>query len=211
MSRDRLLGAGLFLFIPLVLVLYLRYPFGLAPSLAVGVALMLGHRFVARPFMDRTLSRRCFWCGRDLDGEDRAAPFRSRGKTIPARGCSEDHAAYVLTFARSVNWAFLPLRLAIVLPVLVYLALAVLAAAGRPLIPMAWAVWVFKLPIAAAVVALSFLWPRGARLDVEPAIDFPPHNLFLLGVRTTLWIFRVVGLIWLAQATWLAVRLVVRG
>lgn len=206
MSRDRLIGAGLFLFIPVVLVLYLRYPIGLAPSLAVGVALMLGHRFVARPFMDRTLSRRCFWCGRDLDGEGHPATFRFRKEAVAARACSGSHAAHVLAFARSVNRAFLPLRLAIVLPVLVYLALAVLAAAGRPVVPMAWAVWVFKLPIAAAVVALSFLWPRGARLDLEPAVGFPPHNLFLLGVRNTLWIFRIVGLWWLAQAAWLAVR-----
>ena len=32
-----------------------------------------------------------------------------------------------------------------------------------------------------------------------PAIDFPVHNLFLLGVRNTLWVFRLVGLWWLVS------------
>jgi len=56
------------------------------------------------------------------------------------------------------------------------------------------------VPVASAVVALSFLWPLGRRTDAPPSIDFPPHNLALLGVRNTLWIFRIVGLIWLGQA-----------
>jgi len=66
-------------------------------------------------------------------------------------------------------------------------------------VPLDAAVWAFKVPIALAVVTLSFVWPRGRGIAVDPAIDFPPHNLFLLGVAATLWIFRIVGLFWLAQ------------
>ena len=40
----------------------------------------------------------------------------------------------------------------------------------------------------------------------EPAIDFPVHNLFLLGVNTTFWVFRIVGLFWLGQGIWALVR-----
>ena len=44
------------------------------------------------------------------------------------------------------------------------------------------------------------------RLTREPAIDLPSHNLSLLGVATTLWVFRIVGLFWLVQAAWNALR-----
>jgi hypothetical protein len=203
MSRARLTGIALFAFIPLVLVLYLRRPLGLGPSIGLGVAIMVAHRFVARPFMDRGIDRRCFWCGRDLDGAGVDAPFRSKNAIVPARACSEGHATDLTAFARTVARGRNVLRVMIVLPVLIYLVNAALTLAKLPAIAVDDAVWLFKLPIAAAVVALSFAWRLGRTMTIEPAVDFPPHNLFLLGVVNTLWIFRIVGLIWLAQALWL--------
>lgn len=200
MTRTRLTGALLFLFIPIVLVLYLRRPLGAAVSLGAGVAIMIAHRFVARPFMDRRLAARCFWCGRDLVGAGVAAPFASRGVSIDARACGEGHAANLLAFARFVARWYPALWVLVVLPVLAYLGLAAAEIVGRPLLAPRAAAWLFKVPIAAAVVAVSFLWPTGRVLTNDPAVGFPPHNLFLLGVSNTLWIFRVVGLVWLAQA-----------
>jgi hypothetical protein len=170
---------------------------------------MLAHRFVARPFMDRWIARRCFWCGRDLDGEGFAAPFRSRTETIPARTCSEPHAANLTAFARVVARERNLLGAFIVLPVSIYLVNAALVLAELPAIAPDDAVWLFKIPVAAAVVTLSFAWPLGRTMTIDPAIDFPPHNLALLGVVNTLWIFRLVGLLWLAQGAWAALARIV--
>jgi len=206
MSRTRLVGAFFFLFIPLVLVLYLRMPLGLPASIFLGMALMIGHRFVARPFMEHHLERRCFWCGRDLAGPGVLAPFRSRGETIEARACSGTHADRLIAFARTVAAGRLVVFLLIVLPVLTYLGNALLTIAGHGFLPLDTARAAFKIPIAIAVVTLSFAWPLGARLTREPAIDVPAHNLSLLGVSSTLWVFRIVGLFWLGQAAWSALR-----
>ena len=59
-------GVLLFLFIPLVLYLFVRHPEPIAASLAAGVGLMLGHRFLARPYMVRAMPRKCVWCNRVL-------------------------------------------------------------------------------------------------------------------------------------------------
>jgi len=206
MYRTRLAGALLFLFIPLVLVLYLRMPLGLPASVFLGMALMLAHRFVARPFMERHLGRRCFWCGCDLAGPGVPSPFRSGGETIEARACSGTHADRLIAFARTVAAGRLVVFLLIVLPVLIYLGNAVLTIGGHGFLPLDTARVAFKIPIAVAVVTLSFAWPLGARLAREPAIDIPAHNLSLLGVSWTLWVFRIVGLFWLGQAAWSALR-----
>ena len=206
MSRPRLAGVLLFLFIPLVLVLYLRMPLGPVASVPVGIAIMLAHRRAARPFMDRHLARRCFWCGADLTGEGIPAPFRSRRETIEARCCTPEHAGRLAAFARAVAASRIVLAAAIVVPVLVYLANALMAPFGRAFLAPEAARWTFKVPIAAAVVSLSFLWPLGRGSSRAPAIDFPAHNLSLLGVSWTLWVFRVVGLFWLASAAWAGIH-----
>jgi hypothetical protein len=195
-------GMLLFLFIPLVLVLYLRMPFGLAPSILGGIAIMLAHRPVARPWMERHRARRCFWCGQAVGPDAVAAPFLSRRAVIDARACSAAHRDRLHAFGRSVAAARPLLAALILLPVALYLVNALAALAEVPLVPLEAAKWGFKIPIATAVVALSFLWPAGFRMTRPPAIDFPVHNLFLLGVRNTLWVFRVVGIWWLAEGAW---------
>ena len=206
MSRTRLVGALLFLFIPLVLVLYLRMPLGLAPSVSLGIALMLAHRWIARPFMDRHLEKRCFWCGRDLTEPGVAASFLSRGETIAARACTGAHADRLIAFAKIVAAGRLVVIVLILLPVAVYLANALLTIAGYGFLSLDAARAAFKIPIGVAVVSLSLAWPLGAKLARGPAIDVPAHNLSLLGVSWTLWVFRIVGLFWLGQAAWNAVR-----
>jgi hypothetical protein len=202
MSRTRLGGIALFLFIPLVLVLYLRMPLGPAPSVLLGIAIMLAHPTIARPFMDRHLAQRCFWCGRDLSGPGVEVPFRSRRGTIAARACTSEHARRLGAFARTVAAGRGVLFVLVVLPVCAYLANAILTMSGHGYVSLDAARAMFKIPIAVAVVVTSFAWPLGSRLAREPAIDFPAHNLSLLGVSFTLWIFRIVGLFWLGQAAW---------
>lgn len=206
MSHTRIAGVLLFLFIPLVLVLYLRMPLGPVASVPVGIAIMLAHRRAARPFMDRRLARRCFWCGTDLAGEGVPSPFRSRRETIEARCCTAEHAARLGAFAKAVAASRLVLVVLILVPVLVYLTNALSAPFGRAFLQPAAARWIFKVPVATAVVGLSFLWPLGRASTRAPAIDFPAHNLSLLGVSWTLWVFRVVGLFWLASAAWAGIH-----
>ena len=136
MSRIRLTGALLFLFIPLVLVLYLRMPLGLPGSIVLGMVLMFAHRLVARPFMDRHLERRCFWCGSDLPGPGVPAPFLSRRQTIESRTCSGTHADRLIAFARMVAAGRLVVFLLIALPVSIYLGNALLMIAGHGFLPL---------------------------------------------------------------------------
>src|SRR5262245_18629587 len=62
--KIHVLGIFLFAFIPLVLFLFLQYPFGILPSILAGIAIMFGHRFIAKPFLQRYRLERCLWCGR---------------------------------------------------------------------------------------------------------------------------------------------------
>jgi hypothetical protein len=163
---------------------------------------MVLHRRLARPFMDRHLAARCFWCGCDLAGPGVSAPIRSAKETIAARACGAGHADDLAAFARAVAaWRWI-LAASILVPVLAYLGNALLAMAGWAPLSLEDARWLFKVPIAGAVVGLSLAWPLGRAFERDPAIDFPAHNLSLLGVRWTLWVFRVVGVFWLAQAIW---------
>ena len=199
LALPTLTGTLLFLFIPLVLVLYLRMPLGLAPSILLGVALMVGHRFMARPFMLRELQRRCFWCGGVVGETPLDASTRSRDKLLQARACSRGCRDSFLAFGRFVSAVRPVVALLIFVPIAVYLANAAVRIAGGSSIPIEVARWLFKVPIAIAVGGLSVAYPLGRGMTRPPAIDFPVHNLFLLGVRNTLWVFRLVGLWWLVS------------
>jgi len=197
-------GLFLFLFIPAVLALYLAMPLGPAASLALGVSIMVGHGFLARPYLRRHLDRRCFWCSGPAKADAREASFRSRGSVVRARACSPLCAERILSFARVVS-AWRPILLALVVaPVALYLVNGATVVVWGRGVSFEAARWGFKVPIAAAVVGLSFAWPSGRAMRRDPAIDFPPHNLFLLGIGNTLWVFRIVGLWWLLSALWAA-------
>ena len=205
----RAIGFGLFLFIPVVLVLLLAQPLGGWQSLLLGGALMVGHRFIAQPFSERHRSRRCLWCGREIvpESAESVPVVRPNGKVVDYRTCppsQRDCARRWLGLHRVATDYALPIRLAIVLPllnlVLVDLELATL---GRSWMSHHDASLLFRGVIALAVVSISFFYllhrPQPGIAWVAPAkrFAFPPHNLSLLGSGWTLWIFRVVGIWWL--------------
>ena len=140
-------GVLLFLFIPVVLYLFVRHPEPIAASLAAGVALMVGHRFLARPYMGWALPRKCLWCNRVLD----RSLIDSGGALDPARGaldpssaslelliggrstaarCCGAHLAPARRFFRFLSLARLPLRLGIFVPLLLLLGALLAAAIG---------------------------------------------------------------------------------
>jgi hypothetical protein len=196
-------GALLFLFIPLVLYLFVGHPAPVGASLAAGVLLMLGHRFLARPYMRRALTAKCLWCNRRLDpGGDATEELAlcAGGAGWTARFCP-GHRAPAARFFAFVDGAAWPLRLGIFLPLLLLLAALAAAACGRALpgIPLARATDLFRLLVGITVnVAAWGYLGVGERAPAQ--VPFPLHNFTLLGVRALLWIFRLVGVWWIGLA-----------
>ena len=190
-------GVLLFLFIPLVLFLFVRHPEPVGASLIAGVVLMMGHRLLARPYMERVLPVKCAWCNRVLPPEGgEILELRSGERTIQARCCAGHGrpAAKLFSFLDSWRWI---LRLGIFLPLLLLLATLAAAALGVRA-PVDDVTAFFKLAVGLTVnlAAFGYLSVQGR----SPAtVPFPVHNFFLLGVRNLLWVFRLVGIWWIWQ------------
>jgi hypothetical protein len=216
-------GGLLFLFIPVVLWLFVRHPAPIAASLAAGVALMLGHRFLARPYLRRALAWKCAWCNRVLpaaaDPPSATLPLAAGGAILAARCCA-GHRAHPARFFRFLAAARQPLRAGIFVPLLVLLAALGAAVAGHPrYLPGATALFQLLVGLTVSAAAWGYLVQRpdgGPRRpapdsaaacvpDVPPAlpapiaVPFPVHNFFLLGLRALLWIFRLVGAWWIVR------------
>lgn len=206
---ETLLGYLLFAAIPVVLYLFVGHPEPLWGSLVGGVALMLGHRFVARPYMVRVRAEKCLWCNRTAPRPEAEAVEL---EPVVAQACPE-HRAPTERFFWWIDRVRWPLRLGIFVPLLVLLGTLTLAAAGV-LDGGAGSRWVegatglFQLAVGLAVNLAAWGWlllPDRSADGAEPIpVPFPVHNFFLLGVRTLLWIFRLVGVWWVIQG---AVRL----
>ena len=189
-------GVLLFLFIPAVLFLFVRHPEPVGLSLAGGVVLIICHRFLARPYMERVLAVKCLWCNRVPPRTPVELELRSGARKLAARCCAEHRqpAAKFFSFLHAWRW---PLRLGIFLPLLFLLTALAASAAGQPA-PVPIATTWFKLVVGVTVnvAALGYFFAR----EHSPfEVPFPAHNFFLLGVRNLLWIFRLVGLWWIWQ------------
>jgi hypothetical protein len=197
--RLQILGILLFLFIPVVLFLFVRHPGPAGLSLGIGVILMVGHRRLARPYMRRALPWKCVWCNRVLpEGEGEILELRAGAETLPARCCTghREPAARYFTFLHAWRW---PLRLGIFVPLLALLVTLAAAAFGReiaslPVLPAVTALFQLVIGVTVNLAAFGYLLIR-ERAPIE--VPFPVHNFFLLGVRTLLWVFRLVGIWWI--------------
>lgn len=192
----RATGVLLFLFIPAVLFLFVRHPAPVGLSLGGGIALIVVHRFLARPYMERVLPVKCLWCNRVPPAEAETLELQS-GKRLLAAQCCAAHrhsAAKFFSFLQAWRW---PLRVGIFVPLLFLLIALAAAAAGQPA-PVPLATTWFKLVVGVTVnvAVLGYLLVR-EHAPIE--VPFPAHNFFLLGVRNLLWIFRLVGLWWIWQ------------
>jgi hypothetical protein len=186
----------------LVLFLFVRHPAPVGASLVAGVVLMLGHRFLARPYMERALPLKCVWCNRVLPpGEGDVLELRSGEREVHARCCAghREPAAKLFAFLAAWRW---PLHAGIFIPLLLLLAALAATALGReaplPALPAATALFQLVIGITVNLAAIGCLvMPVPGRLPT--AVPFPVHNFFLLGVRNLLWVFRLIGFWWIWQ------------
>ncbi|HVG07718.1 MAG TPA: hypothetical protein VNM67_08430 [Thermoanaerobaculia bacterium] len=189
-------GVLLFLFIPVVLFLFVRHPEPIWASLVAGVVLMVGHRLLARPYMERVLPVKCVWCNRvpPATGGEIAETLDLR--SIQARCCPGHRQPAAKFFAFLDSWRWV-LRAGIFLPLLLLLV-TLAAAAFRVEPPVEEVTAFFKLAVGITVnlAALGYLFVQGRS---PAAVPFPVHNFFLLGVRNLLWVFRFVGIWWIWQ------------
>ena len=113
--------------------------------------------------------------------------------------CSERHrnsVALFLTFAR--RWR-LPIAAGIFVPLAVLLAGTLAGAAGWPILSHDTNALQFRVIVAVTVVSASLGYLLVRELDERLRCPFPLHNLLLLGIRQTLWVFRIVGAWWIVD------------
>ena len=191
-------GLLLFAFIPLVLFLFLRQPIGAGLSVVVGAIVMFSHRFLAAPWMARHAAERCLWCGRAMTGGG-AVTVTASGRAWALAVCGPAHRSLTARFLTFVTNARAPIAVGIFVPLVLLLGGSLAAAAGRPILAHEWNAWQFRVSVAFTVFSASLAY-RTVRIPADTlAFPFPLHNFFLLGIRNTLWVFRVVGLWWLAD------------
>ena len=204
---SRLPGLLLFLPVPLVLWLFTLAPFGVAPSLGGGAVLMLTHRFYARPYARRRAEGRCLWCGGPAPSGPRVRAEEPFGST-DWRACSAGHARRLGGF---LGWAgshagFLRLG---ILGTLVVFLLGALLADRRLIGPVttADAVAYFSTGVALTVLPLGWLSaPADPPSPEATRLPFPLHIQALVGTVTVVWLFRLVGLLWLGLGLWHALH-----
>lgn len=198
---DRTVGLALFLPVPIVLWLFTAAPLGPLPSVLLGVIAMATHRFYARPWALARANRRCLWCG-GAAGEGPRIELHEPGGPSVWRACSPSHASR-LGHALEAARALAPLLRVGILGGLCAFLVGVLLAASGTLVPVthADAVALFKACVAVAVVPFGWLSPYFRSRLAEPArVPFPVHIQALIGTWSVLWLFRVVGIVWLVQA-----------
>ena len=191
-------GAALFAFVPLVLWLFLGQPLGPGWSLALGTAIIAGHRAAAAPWAARHAQARCLWCGRTRALAGSVAVGSGAGATVFAV-CGAAHERLVRQFFGYVERHRAAVSAGIFAPLALLVGGTLLRALGREVLPHDVNALQFRVIVAATVVLVSLLY-RTSPPAGEVRSVFPVHNLFLLGVRNTLWVFRLVGAWWLVAA-----------
>jgi hypothetical protein len=170
---------------------------------------MASHRLYARPVALRRAGRRCLWCGATAAGALRLAVVEPPGESAWSACCERHRQSLLRTLGTAHRWK-LALRVGIGGGLAVFLPVALLANLGvLSGLTFDDAVAFFRLAIAATVLPFAALaafapLPFGERARVPFAV----HIQALIGTWAVLWLFRVIGLLWLVQGIrHLAVRL----
>jgi hypothetical protein len=194
-------GILLFLPVPIVLFLFTRVPMGVPASLALGVVVMVTHRLYARAFARRHAEARCLWCGGPSRGGTALRIDEPLGRT-EWRACS---SAHVESVRRLLGWAQAHqtlLKVGILGGLAVFLvgALASHFQALGPTRPDDWVAF-FRFAVAVAVLPMGWMAPRARASAADPLpVPFPVHIQALVGSVVVVWLFRIMGIVWLGLA-----------
>ena len=196
---DKLLPQGilLFIFIPIVLFLFLQHPFGVPYSLLIGIAIIIAHRFVARPFFFENANRRCFWCARRTNPRVRCEV--KAGNIVTVELCNPFCKESAKRFFDFCDRFKMFIRLGIFVPLVWYLVVSLLNDFRVFHFEPDWNKFIFRFFVAITVVTISFAYPKG-RTTHKAVFPFPIHNLFLIGAKNTLLVFRYVGIWWILDS-----------
>jgi hypothetical protein len=203
--QDRLAGILLFLPVPVVLTLLTRFPLGYAWSPLLAIALVLTHRLYARPFALARSRRRCLWCGASVSGAGLVQRVVEPGGETTWGVCGTVHAARLAGFLSWLQRYSLPIRIGILGSLILYLVLLLPRSLGyaTPWSPSQIAAG-FQIGIAITVLPVGWLAgrSRGEAEASAPRVPFPVHIQALIGTIGVVWLFRLVGLTWLAMGLW---------
>ena len=197
---DRLLGILLFLPVPVVLGLFTRAPLGVGVSIGLGVLLMVTHRLYARPFALSRANRRCLWCGGSA-GDGPLVPLQEPPGPTVWRACGEPHLeSLTRVFGTAFRWRWF-LRAGILGSLVLFLGAALLATFGRlGRLTFADTSAFFRLGVSLTVLPYGWLAAvRGPRTAGTIRVPFPVHLQALIGTNVMLWLFRIVGIVWIVQ------------
>jgi len=204
---DRLIGILLFLPVPVVLWLLTRAPLGVGASLGLGVLLMVTHRIYARPFALSRADHRCLWCGGAAGDGPRVLLHEPAGPTT-WRACGGPHLkSLTRVFGTAFRWRWF-LRVGILGSLVLFLGGTLLAAFGRHG-PLAFAdsSALFRLGVALTVLPFGALAAvLGPHAAGAIRVPFPVHIQALIGTAVMLWLFRIVGIVWIVQVVLLALH-----
>ena len=142
--------------------------------------------------------RRCIWCGRP-GRQAGAVPVASGPRTTVFAVCSGAHETLARQFLGFVHRFRAAIGIGIFGPLALLLAGTLLRALGVVALSHDANAVQFRVIVAATVIVVSFAY-RGSGPAEDPRSPFPIHNLVLLGIRNTLWVFRLVGGWWLVAA-----------
>ena len=190
-------GVALFLFIPLTLFIMLVFPLGILLSLLTAIALIGSHRFIARPYMMKNKEHKCLWCNMIPEKMVHSTIIVKEGqKELTFNACQEKCQQEIIKFFSFTGNYGQWIKWCIIIPLFLYIVGSLLLLSGFYHWDIKWNKVFFKGIIAFCVIVISIVYKIKTK-SKELSFPLPIHNLLLLGIRNTLWIFRIVGVWWL--------------
>ena len=166
--------------------------------MGLGIVIMLSHRLYARPFALARAESRCLWSGATIHGGPRIELIEPQGRTS-WRVRSEAYEQRARAFLGWASRNALFVKSGILGSILVLLLGSIAAESGLAGdLEHAHFASLFRLGVALTVLPLGWLGPRaGTGGEDVLRVPFPVHIQALVGTLVVVWLFRVVGLVWL--------------
>jgi hypothetical protein len=156
---------------------------------------MLTHRFIARPYLYKYIKKKCIWCNGLITHNFEELTVKEKGEELVFAACNKHCREQACSFFSFTNENSFVIRWFILLVVFIYIIDVMLYYFGIRFIGLSMSKDIFKAAIAMIVLPVSLFYRNSNSRDLS--FPLPVHNLFLLGVKNTLWVLRIIGAIWL--------------